>query len=154
MSLKNYFFKKHDGSVLDSKEATERSQPSGSQWSQAAPHPGSQYRIAVKGVLENLEYGLGVRRYQWIVNVLRCANHHVLIRELSFSVGSACYSTMGHEVCNFFSNDSTEETKKVHTHTKKYGKTMICLHDGWLLYRSLDYFCVLKYFIIKSCRKQ
>lgn len=58
------------------------------------PLLGSKYGIAVKGILENLEYGLGIRSYQGIVNFLRCGHHDVLIRKLSF-VGNACYAIVG-----------------------------------------------------------
>lgn len=40
--------------------------------SNVALHPGSKYGIAIKVILENFEYGLGIIWYQRIVNVLGC----------------------------------------------------------------------------------
>lgn len=71
-------------SVLDLKEAKERSEPNETHGSNVAPHAGSTYGIAGKGILESFEYGLGIRSYRGIVNFLRCDNHDVLIRRLSF----------------------------------------------------------------------
>lgn len=59
MSLK----KKSDGSVLDLKESKERSQANEIHGSNTAPNPGSKYGIAVKGILKNFEYWLGIRQY-------------------------------------------------------------------------------------------
>lgn len=46
--------------------------------SNVAPNPSSKYGIAVKGILENFEYGLGIGWYQGIVNFLRCDHGAVL----------------------------------------------------------------------------